>query len=91
MFNELATGEYFATGPCPDPSQGEEVDTLGPVELSVLSRFFPATVGIDPMPEYPPGRQCNVEGLTELGSLPRPAADGGGHDDRRRPHERASP
>ena len=43
------------------------MDTLGPVELSVLSTFFPATVGIDPMPEYPPGRQCNVEGLTDLG------------------------
>jgi microsomal dipeptidase-like Zn-dependent dipeptidase len=68
VFNELATGEYFKTGPCPDPSQGEEVNTLGPVEMAVLSQFFPKTAGMDPMPAYPPGKQCNVRGLTRLGT-----------------------
>ena len=68
VFDEIETGHYFRTGPCPDPSQGEEIDTLGPLEMQVLGEFFPATAGIEPMPTYPPGRQCNAKGLTKLGA-----------------------
>jgi microsomal dipeptidase-like Zn-dependent dipeptidase len=68
VFNEVETGHYFRSGPCPHPGQGEEVETLSPLEMQILSTFFPATAGLDPMPEYPPGRQCNVKGLTKLGA-----------------------
>ena len=68
IFNQLQTGHYFETGPCPDPSQGEEVDTIGPVEMQILADFFPAAAGIPPMPDYPTGRQCNAKGLTRLGA-----------------------
>ncbi len=68
VFNEVETGHYFRTGPCPHPSQGEEVNTLSPLEMQVLSAFFPATAGLGPMPEYPPGKQCNRKGLTRLGA-----------------------
>jgi microsomal dipeptidase-like Zn-dependent dipeptidase len=68
VFNEVETGHYFNTGPCPDPSQGEELDTLGPFEMQILSEFFPATTGLEPMPTYPPGKQCNAKGLTKLGA-----------------------
>ena len=46
VFNQVETGHYFSTGPCPDPSQGEELDTLGPFEMQILSQFYPATAGI---------------------------------------------
>ena len=68
IFNQVQTGHYFRTGPCPDPSQGEEVDTLGPVEMEILGQSFPAAAGIPPMPSYPPGKQCNAKGLTKLGA-----------------------
>ncbi len=68
IFNQLQTGHYFSTGPCPAPGQGEEVDTIGPLETQILTEFFPAAAGIPPMPEYPEGRQCNSKGLTELGA-----------------------
>ena len=68
IFNEVETGHYFNTGPCPDPSQGEEVNTIGPVETQILGQFFPAAAGIPPMPEYPEGKQCNSKGLTKLGA-----------------------
>ena len=70
IFNRWQTGHYFNTGPCPDPSQGEEMTTLSPVELTVLASFFPATQAIaaEGMPEFPPGRQCNTKGLTKLGA-----------------------
>ena len=57
--------------------------------MQVLSSFFPATVGLEPMPDYPPGRQCNRKGLTKLGAYLRPADDRPPHADRGRPHERA--
>ena len=36
--------------------------------MQILSSFFPATVGLEPMPDYPPGKQCNAKGLTKLGA-----------------------
>ncbi len=68
VFNEVETGHYLRTGPCPHPGQGEELETLSPLEMQILSTFFPATVGLEPMPEYPPGKQCNAKGLTKLGA-----------------------
>ncbi|HSJ16936.1 MAG TPA: hypothetical protein VK920_02440 [Solirubrobacterales bacterium] len=70
VFNRFQTGRYFDTGECPRSRQGEEVTTLGAVELNVLSGFFPATreLAEEGMPEYPPGRQCNTKGLTKLGA-----------------------
>jgi microsomal dipeptidase-like Zn-dependent dipeptidase len=69
LLEAFQTGHYFRTGPCPEPGQGEEMGSLSPVELSVLSSFFPAAASLAqaPFPEYPPGRQCNVNGLTPLG------------------------
>ena len=68
VFNQIQTGHYFNTGPCPDPSQGEEVDTIGPGVMALLAQYFPAAAGLPPMPEYPEGRQCNSKGLTKLGA-----------------------
>jgi microsomal dipeptidase-like Zn-dependent dipeptidase len=69
LLEAFQTGHYFRTGPCPEPGQGEEMGSLSPVELSVLSSFFPAAAPLaqQPFPEYPPGRQCNSNGLTPLG------------------------
>src|SRR5215211_622234 len=69
IMQALQTGEYFETGPCPEPGQGEEVDPLGLGILEFLSDFFPGAgevLGI-PIPDYPAGKQCNVKGLTDLG------------------------
>jgi microsomal dipeptidase-like Zn-dependent dipeptidase len=65
----VETGRYFQVGTCPDPSQGEELQSLAPIEIKVLSQFFPATKTLadDPAPPYPAGRHCNVRGLTSLG------------------------
>ncbi len=70
VLEAFQTGHYFRTGPCPEPGQGEEVGTLSPFELSVLSAFFPAAkpVAQIPLPTYPAGPQCNSEGLTPLGA-----------------------
>jgi microsomal dipeptidase-like Zn-dependent dipeptidase len=70
IFERWQTGHYFNTGPCPDPSQGEEVETLSPFELGVLATFFPATqqIAAEGMPEYAPGKKCNSKGLTKLGA-----------------------
>jgi hypothetical protein len=69
VLNALQTGRYFATVPCPDESQGEEVTTLSKPVLQFLSRFFPAATPVldVPIPTYPEGKQCNVRGLTPLG------------------------
>jgi microsomal dipeptidase-like Zn-dependent dipeptidase len=69
VLNALQTGRYFATGPCPDESQGEEVTTLSKPILQFLSQFFPAASPVldVPIPTYPEGRQCNARGLTGLG------------------------
>jgi hypothetical protein len=69
VFNAYQTGHFFRTGPCPEQGQGEEMRTLTPVELQVLSSFFPATklLAAQGVPTYPPGPQCNTKGLTELG------------------------
>ena len=69
VFERFQTGHWFRTRPCPDPSQGEEVSTLSPFELQVLASYFPATSSLaeEGMPTYPPGKQCNLKGLTKLG------------------------
>ena len=69
VLEAFQTGHYFRTGPCPEPGQGEEVGTLSPGELSILSNFFPAAQPVTqvPVPAYSPGRQCNANGLTPLG------------------------
>ena len=69
ILEALQTGEYFETGPCPEPGQGEEMNTLGLPILKFLSQFFPdakKVLGI-PIPDYPAGKQCNAKGLTDLG------------------------
>ncbi len=69
VFNAFQTGSFFRTGRCPGRGQGEEVGTLSPLELSVLTQFFPATkpLAAKGFPSYPKGKQCNVRGLTALG------------------------
>jgi microsomal dipeptidase-like Zn-dependent dipeptidase len=68
--NALQTGRFFQTGPCPQAGQGEEVTFSLPV-VTLLLPYFP---GLAPLlnqgaaPVYPPGRQCNVKGLTKLGA-----------------------
>jgi len=69
ILEALQTGEYFETGPCPEKGQGEEVNTLSKPILKFLSQFFPdakKVLGV-PIPDYPPGKQCNAKGLTSLG------------------------
>ncbi|HEY6638925.1 MAG TPA: hypothetical protein VIZ61_14705 [Solirubrobacterales bacterium] len=70
ILEAFQTGHYFRTGPCPEPGQGETVDTLSPPELGVLANFFPAAKPLADagMPTYPPGVQCNSKGLTPLGA-----------------------
>jgi hypothetical protein len=36
--------------------------------MGILSTYFPATKSLGPMPDYPPGPQCNTKGLTNLGA-----------------------
>jgi microsomal dipeptidase-like Zn-dependent dipeptidase len=69
VFNAFQTGSFFKTGPCPGAGQGEQVGSLSPLELSVLTQFFPATkpLAARGFPTYPKGKQCNVRGLTALG------------------------
>jgi microsomal dipeptidase-like Zn-dependent dipeptidase len=70
VLERFQTGQYFRTGPCPQPGQGEEMGSLSPGELSVLSNFFPAAKPIaqETFPTYPAGIQCNLKGLTPLGA-----------------------
>jgi microsomal dipeptidase-like Zn-dependent dipeptidase len=70
ILEAFQTGHYFRTGPCPEPGQGETVDTLSSLELGVLANFFPAAKPLADagMPTYPPGQQCNAKGLTRLGA-----------------------
>jgi microsomal dipeptidase-like Zn-dependent dipeptidase len=69
VFNRMQTGAWFETRPCPQPGEGEEIETLSKGELQVLASYYPSTTPIadEGMPSYPAGRQCNVESLTALG------------------------
>ena len=62
-------GHYFRVGRCPSARQGEVLEPLSALEISVLSQFYPATKALAevPAPRYPAGRRCNVRGLTPLG------------------------
>jgi hypothetical protein len=66
----VEVGRYFSVGRCPDPSQGEALQALSPLEIDVLSQFFPATKALKnaAAPKYPKGRRCNTRGLTTLGA-----------------------
>lgn len=66
----VEVGRYFSAGRCPDPSQGEVLQALSPLEINVLSDFFPATRVLEnaAKPKYPSGRRCNTRGLTPLGA-----------------------
>jgi microsomal dipeptidase-like Zn-dependent dipeptidase len=66
----VEVGRYFSVGRCPDPTQGEELQALSPLEIDVLSQFFPATKALKDVaqPKYPSGRRCNTRGLTKLGA-----------------------
>jgi Membrane dipeptidase (Peptidase family M19) len=69
VLEALQTGHYFDTGPCLERGLGEEVTPFSLGVLEFLQRFFPSSghvLGI-PIPSYPPGKQCNTEGLTKLG------------------------
>ena len=70
VLQAFQTGQYFRTGPCPQPGQGEEMGHLEPFELAVLASFFPAAAPLAQagMPTYPAGLQCNVKGLSSLGA-----------------------
>jgi microsomal dipeptidase-like Zn-dependent dipeptidase len=70
VLERFQTGHYFRTGACPEPGQGEEMGTLSLSELGFLSIFFPAAKPIsqEAFPVYPPGVQCNSNGLTPLGA-----------------------
>lgn len=59
--NASSTGEFFTTGPCPQPGQGEEVEPAAPEQLAAFPLLGKG------IPLYPPGKQCNVRGLTDLG------------------------
>jgi hypothetical protein len=63
------TGHFFRTGPCPEPGQGEEMGPFGLPELAQLTSVYPALEPLNALglPVYPPGKQCNVKGLTDLG------------------------
>jgi microsomal dipeptidase-like Zn-dependent dipeptidase len=62
-------GHFFRVGACPAAGQGEVLEPLSSLEISVLSQFFPATKALAKVPEpaYPKARRCNVRGLTPLG------------------------
>ena len=66
VMNVMQTGGFFRTGPCPEPGQGEEVVPATPESLAPLLPLVGPLVD-EPLPLYPPGRQCNSRRLTELG------------------------
>jgi microsomal dipeptidase-like Zn-dependent dipeptidase len=65
----IATGHWFSVGRCPDPSQGEELQSVSDIEVDVLSQFFPkaGVLKTAARPTYAAGRHCNTHGLTKLG------------------------
>ena len=70
VFNKFQTGSYLTVENCPDPAEGEVVESLSQTEINVLSNYFPKTAYLkdEPLPEYPDTAQCNTEGLTSLGA-----------------------
>jgi Membrane dipeptidase (Peptidase family M19) len=63
------TGHFFRTGPCPEEGQGEDMGPFSLPDLQALQSAYPALQALSPLglPVYPPGPQCNVKGLTDLG------------------------
>jgi len=70
VFNKFQTGDWLQVTDCPDPAEGEKLESLSPVEIQVLSSFFPKTAYLkdEELPEYPDEPQCNRQGLTRLGA-----------------------
>jgi microsomal dipeptidase-like Zn-dependent dipeptidase len=69
LMNRLHTGHWLRTGACPREGQGEEPLSLTPPEVHEIANSFPALGAVisEGIPSYPPGPQCNVKGLTDLG------------------------
>jgi hypothetical protein len=69
LLNRIGTGHYFTTGRCPAAGQGATVRTLPASVLVALTHFFRVAASVvgQGMPSYPPGLQCNPDGLTPLG------------------------
>ena len=63
------TGHFFRTGPCPEPGQGEDMGPFSLPDLQQLQSVYPALqpLSLLGLPVYPPGKQCNSKGLTDLG------------------------
>jgi hypothetical protein len=63
------TGHFFRTGPCPEEGQGEDMGPFSLPDLQELQSAYPALQSLSLIgpPVYPPGKQCNVKGLTDLG------------------------
>jgi microsomal dipeptidase-like Zn-dependent dipeptidase len=66
----LDVGRWLQVGPCPAAGQGEVLQPVSGLEISVLSQFFPATKALEQAapPSYPDAKRCNVRGLTPLGA-----------------------
>ena len=69
--NRLETGRYFATGALPRaPGKARRSRRSAASRCAAPVQYFPATEELlrSGVPTYPPGRQCNVRGLTPLGA-----------------------
>ena len=75
VFNQVETGHYFNTGPCPDPSQGEELDTLGPFEMQILEPVLPRNRRDPADARLPGGQAVQLAGPDGLGALSGQAHD----------------
>lgn len=68
VFNKIETGHYYRTEPCPEEEQGEEPLSIGhhfEGDDAITTLLNEAQFQV--VPTYPPGRQCNARGLTDLG------------------------
>ena len=68
--NREATGSFWTTEPCPAEDQDAEQTSIpgGGLPASLLNGPVAALTGGNPLPVYGPGPQCNVHGLTDLGT-----------------------
>ncbi len=68
--NREETGSFFTLSPCPAPDQDAPQLSFEPTGAlsSLLNGPAASLLGGSPAPVYGPGPQCNVQGLTDLGS-----------------------